>query len=324
MIPEFGRSIREALGLSEGLPAYFAMLMLGFLVAVGTGVVWAKRSKLDKDVIIDMGLASLIAGVAGARIMHVLVDGYFMNYVNLCVDPTAVHWQITQAECGQVDGGVWNAITQRCDMVEGDCFAWAKFWSGGLVWYGGLLFAAPYDIWFMRKEGFPVLKGLDMAGMMIPLGVFFGRLGCWFGGCCYGLRSDDWGVSFPPWSPASHAQWQAGELGTPAHDSFPVLPTQLYEAGALLAIAAICMFVVHPRKRFDGQVFCISMIAYSAARFGLEYLRDDERGAFLWFSTSQWIGLGIIAAAIGFWVWLARRAREKASAPMDEKALAAV
>jgi phosphatidylglycerol:prolipoprotein diacylglycerol transferase len=324
MIPEFGRSIREAIGLSEGLPAYFAMLMLGFAVAIGTGVVWAKKSKLSHDVIIDMGLVSLIAGVAGARLMHVFVDGYFMDYVHLCTDPSQVTWHITQAQCVQYEG-VWDATIQRCRPAEGDCFAWAKFWQGGLVWYGGLLAAGVYDIYFMRKERFPIGKGLDMAGMMIPLGVFFGRLGCWFGGCCFGLRSDAWGaVSFPPWSPASEAQFRAGELSTPGLPSLPVLPTQLYEAGALLAISAICMLVVHPRKRFDGQVFCISMIGYSVARFLIEFVRADDRGALLWFSTSQWIGLGIVAAAIALWVFLARRAKEKASAPIDEKAIAAV
>ena len=25
---------------------------------------------------------------------------------------------------------------------------------------------------------------------VVPLGLFFGRLGCWFGGCCFGLVSD--------------------------------------------------------------------------------------------------------------------------------------
>ena len=97
----------------------------------------------------------------------------------------------------------------------------------------------------------------------------------------------------------------------------PVLPTQLYEAIALLAISAVCMFVIHPRKRFDGQVFCISMIAYSVVRFFLEYLRADERGELFWFSTSQWVGIAIVAFMIVLWVRLAKHARERMSAPLD-------
>jgi phosphatidylglycerol:prolipoprotein diacylglycerol transferase len=302
--------------LDEPIPAYFVMLMLGFAVAVSTGVSWAKRSKLSHDVVIDMGLASLIAGVAGARIMHVFVDGYFMDYVHLCTDPSQVHWQVTQGYCQQIEG-VWDPAIERCRPAQGDCFAWAKFWQGGLVWYGGLIVAAAYDIWFMYKQRFPILKGVDMAGMMIPLGVFFGRLGCWFGGCCYGLVSDHWSaVSFPAWSPASEAHWREGLIARPNMESLPVLPTQLYEAAALLAISAFCMFVVHPRKRFDGQVFCVSMIGYAIARFVIEFFRDDDRGALAGLSTSQWVGVAIVIGCGVLWVWCARRATERTSAPM--------
>lgn len=305
MIPQFG----EIFG--EPIPAYFAMLMTGFLVAVGTGVVWAKRSKLDHEVIIDLGLVSLITGVAGARILHVFVDGYFMDYVHLCTDPAQVGWEITRAQCTQVEG-VWDAAASVCRPAEGDCFAWAKFWQGGLVWYGGLLGAGIYDIYFLRREGFPVLKAVDMSGMMIPLGVFFGRLGCWFGGCCFGVESDHWSaVRFPAWSPASEAQYRAGELVSPGLPSLPVLPMQLYEAAGCLAISAVCMFLVHPRKRFDGQVFVVSMALYAILRFVLEMFRADDRGALLGISTSQWIGLLIVAASVGLYVRFAADAKKR-------------
>ena len=315
MIPQFGSIF------GEPIPAYFAMLMTGFLVSVGVLVVWAKRSKLDHDVMIDLGLVSLIAGVAGARILHVFVDGYFMDYVHLCTDPSLVAWEtVTQAECAsEYYQGVWDTAANVCRPAEGDCFAWAKFWQGGLVWYGGLLGAGAYGIYFLKKEGFPVLKGIDMAGVGLPLGVFFGRLGCWFGGCCFGHVSDHWSaVSFPPYSPASEAQFEAGQLASKAMASLPVLPMQLYEAIGCLAIAALCMFVLHPRKRFDGQVFCFSMIAYAVVRFVLEMFRADSRGAFLWFSTSQWIGIGIVIAMGVLWVRLAQKARRRMAEPLDD------
>lgn len=295
--------------LEEPVPAYFAMLMTGFLVAVGVGVVWARRSGLDHEVIIDLGLVSLIAGVAGARILHVFVDGYFWDYVHLCTDPSQVDWQITRAQCAEVEG-LWDAAAGVCRPAEGDCFAWAKFWQGGLVWYGGLIGAGAYGIHFLHKEGFPVLKGIDMAGMVLPLGVFFGRLGCWFGGCCFGVHGERWSaVRFPPWSPASESQYRAGLLESPAMESLPVLPTQLYEAAGCLAIAAFCMFALHPRKRFDGQVFVVSMALYAVLRFFLELVRADDRGGMLGLSTSQWIGLVIVAGMGALWVRFARRAR---------------
>lgn len=318
MIPEFGRIF------GEPIPAYFAMLMTGFLVAGGLLVWWGKQSKLDHDTLIDLVLVSLIAGVAGARILHVFVDGYFMDYVHLCTDPSQVGWQITQGQCAGVEG-VWDASANVCRPASGDCFAWAKFWQGGLVWYGGLIGAGAYGIYFLKKEGFPVLKGIDAAGMMLPLGIFFGRLGCWFGGCCYGLHGDHFSaVRFPPYSPASEAHFREGLLPTPNMESLPVLPMQLYEALGCLLVTAFCMFVLHPRKRFDGQVFVVSMAGYAIVRFILEFFRDDERGAFLWFSTSQWIGVAIVIGMAIMWGRWSKLAREKMSAPLaDDAALAA-
>ena len=73
-----------------GFPSYFVLLLSGFLFATAAGVLWARRIGENPDVIVDLGLAMLLAGVAGARIMHVLADGYFWDYVHICTDPSKV------------------------------------------------------------------------------------------------------------------------------------------------------------------------------------------------------------------------------------------
>ena len=73
-----------------GFPSYFVLLLTGFLFATASGAMWAKRIGRDPDVIVDLGLAMLLAGVVGSRILHVLADGYFWDYVHLCTDPAAV------------------------------------------------------------------------------------------------------------------------------------------------------------------------------------------------------------------------------------------
>ncbi len=304
MFPTFARL------LGESLPAYFTLLTTGFILATFFGARWAKRSGLDHDVVIDLGLIAVLAGVGGGRILHVLADGYFWDYVHLCTDPSRVVWTTvaSQAECVRLKGA-WDVGEAVCRAAERDCLAWAKFWSGGLTYYGGLLFAAAVGIWFLRRERFPLGKGVDMAGMVIPIGLFFGRLGCFFGGCCFG-RTTEYaiGVSFPPHSPASVKQFEQELLASKSLPSLPVHPTQLYEAGGCLLIAAVLALWVHPRKRFDGQVFCLFLIAYAALRFLLEFFRADDRGGLLGLSTSQLIGLAAVAAAGWLWVLLARRA----------------
>lgn len=309
MYPTFGNI------LGEPIPAYFALLVIGFSVATIIGVQWAKRSGFDHEVVIDLGLFSLLAGVAGARILHVLVDGFFWDYVHLCTDPTLVIWKTvtSKAECSQLHGA-WDATRSLCHPAERDCFAWAAFWNGGLTYYGGLIAAAIAGVWFLRRERFPLPKAIDMAGMAIPVGLFFGRLGCYFGGCCFGLPTvNGLGVSFPPGSAASYKQFEEHLLLSKDLPSLAVYPTQLYEALGCLAIAFITI-LLHPRKRFDGQVFCAFLLLYAVLRFGLEYIRADDRGAWIGLSTSQLISLGVAALTMGISIILAKRTKSLLSA----------
>lgn len=295
----------------EPVPAYFTMLIVGFGLATYLAQRQARRMGLDHNTMIDLGLFALIWGVIGGRVLHVIADGYFWDYVHLCTDPSLVEWKVTAARCANIEG-IWDATAEVCRPPGRDCFAWAAFWRGGLAYYGGLIAAAIYCTYFLHKEKFPVLKGVDLGGMVIPLGLFFGRMGCFLGGCCFGSRCDVdafGAVRFPAWSPASESQWKEGLLQWPNVESLPVHPAQLYEAIGCLAISAFCMFVVRPRKRFDGQVMLVFLGLYAVLRFGLEYIRADDRGSALGLSTSQLIGVAILAGVAVLWVKLKQHAQ---------------
>lgn len=310
MYPTFGRI------LGEPLPAYFTLLMVGYGVATYVAQRWARRAGYDHDVVIDLGLIALIAGVAGGRILHVFADGYFWDYVHLCTDPSKVVWHIVDsaAECRHLEGA-WHADTSTCHAQQQDCFAWAKFWNGGLAYYGGLIAATWAGIAFLRRERFPLGPAVDVVGMVLPLGIFFGRLGCFFGGCCFGLVTDHpLGLRFPAFSPASEKQFREGLLQSKAMESLPVHATQLYESAGCLAIAAFLILWLHPRKRFHGQVLLAFLGLYAILRFAIEYLRADDRGALLGLSTSQWIGLLILGVCAALWVHLAGRGRARQQA----------
>ena len=286
--------------LDVGFPSYFVLLLSGFLFATALGVLWARRIGMNPDVIVDLGLAMLLAGVAGSRILHVIADGYFWDYVHLCTDPALVDWPLERAECvSTVYGGVWDAAKGVCHPQTRDCLAWAKFWAGGLTYYGGFLGAMGAAVFLLRRDRFPFWKAADMAGFAIPMGLAFGRMGCLLAGCCFGsMTTLPWGLSFPPRSPASEEQAKEHLLDSVRMWSHPVHPTQIYESAASLAIAAVCLFYVLPRKRYDGQVFAVSLVLYSIARFLVEILRRDARGGAIGLSTSQLIGLGLIGAAV--------------------------
>jgi phosphatidylglycerol:prolipoprotein diacylglycerol transferase len=283
-----------------GLPAYFTLLITGMFFATGLGVLWARRIGENPDVIVDLGIAMLLAGVAGSRILHVLADGYFWDYVHMCTDPAKVDWPLTKAECVSATyAGIWDDARAVCHPSQPDCFAWAKFWAGGLTYYGGFLGASAAAWFLLKRDRFPFWRAADMAGFAVALGLSFGRMGCLLAGCCFGAETSlPWALSFPPRSPASESQFKTHVLDTAFTWSHPVHPTQIYESAASLAIAAFCLLYVHPRKKYDGQVFVAFLVLYGVARFLLEILRRDDRGGVASFSTSQLISVGLIGAAV--------------------------
>jgi phosphatidylglycerol:prolipoprotein diacylglycerol transferase len=167
-----------------------------------------------------------------------------------------------------------------------------------LTYYGGFI-GASLAAWFLlRADRFPVWKAADMAGMVVPVGLAFGRMGCLLGGCCFGRPLEGpLGLVFPPYSAASAAQARDGLLHAPHLHSLAVHPTQLYEAWGSFALACVLILWLHGKKRYDGHVFLVFVMGYAALRFVLEYFRADDRGGILIFSTSQWMGLLLMGAA---------------------------
>jgi phosphatidylglycerol:prolipoprotein diacylglycerol transferase len=173
-----------------------------------------------------------------------------------------------------------------------------KIWEGGLVFYGGLLLAIIVSFGYVRWRRLPAWKIADLFSPSIALGLFFGRLGCFFAGCCYGKETHlPWGVLFT--DPNSLAR-----LNVSLH------PTQVYEALGSLAIFFFLNWK-RQKKTFDGEIFWLFLLLYSAIRFFFEYLRDDPRG-FLFkglFSTSQGIGVCLAIASFFMLFYLERKKR---------------
>jgi len=66
-----------------------------------------------------------------------------------------------------------------------------KIWSGGLVYYGGLLGAAGFGLlflWLRARKGndFKIWHLADLIAPFLALGLAFGRIGCFLNGCCWG------------------------------------------------------------------------------------------------------------------------------------------
>jgi len=170
------------------------------------------------------------------------------------------------------------------------------------VFYGALLTAIPFGIWYFRRVGLPMLQGLDILGLVAATADGVGRWGCFFSGCCWGTPTDlPWAVTFPPIARRIHA-------GLP---DVPLHPTQIYLSLNSLAILGLLM-LAYRRKRFHGQILCLYVLLYAVTRFLLEQVRGDAERGFLFgglLSTSQFLAIVTAALAVLAWVALDRRHR---------------
>jgi phosphatidylglycerol:prolipoprotein diacylglycerol transferase len=177
---------------------------------------------------------------------------------------------------------------------------WGLLRAGG-VFYGGLIGALVAAVVLLRRYRLPFFEVADVLAPSVALGHFFGRLGCFSAGCCYGRScSPAWGVVF------SHPL--AAEIsGTPL--GVPLVPTQLYEAAFNLANYAFLAWLFRRRLR-PGSVLAAYLIGYGVARFVIEFFRGDaDRGFVLGgaLSTSQAIAGVMVPLGFAILIWVRRR-----------------
>ena len=177
-----------------------------------------------------------------------------------------------------------------------------KVWQGGLVFYGGLILAIAVFLVWCRVRRERVAPVADLFVTVIPLAHAFGRVGCFFFGCCYGRESAcACAVAFPRHSPAWNAQVGAGKILQTAQSSLPVLPTQLFEAAAVLCLFAVLLFVfLRNWRRRPGFTTGCYLAGYACIRFSIEFLRDDMRQLFGEVSIGQVVSIGLFALGITF------------------------
>ena len=129
---------------------------------------------------------------------------------------------------------------------------------------------------------------MDYFNLIIPevaLAQAFGRIGCFFAGCCYGKETHShFGIAFP-----EHSLAPAG---------IPLVPTQL-----ISSLGDFCIFLVlfklYNDKKLRPQTAAWYLILYSIGRFMIEFLRGDvERGFIGILSTSQFISIFVCLVGI--------------------------
>ena len=216
---------------------YGIMIAVAFLAGLWTATLRARRANIPGERIADIVLWLMVGAILGARIVYV-----------------TTYWKDEFA----------NQPLSEIFMIQ----------HGGLVYYGGLIGATLAGFIYIRWKKLPLWKVADVLAPSCALGNFFGRIGCFLNGCCYGRPTHvPWAVQFPNHSYAWDMQLQQQLIG-PDHPALPVHPTEIYDAVNNILLYVLLAWLFR-RKKFDGQVFATYLVGYAITRTFMEYFRGD-------------------------------------------------
>ncbi len=248
---------------------YGVAVASAFLASIFIARYMSQKSNINPDYILDLGVYVLIGVIIGARLFYII----FYDWSYFMANPLKM-------------------------------FA---VWEGGLVFYGGFFGGIVAGYYFVVKKKLNVLKMADIIGVALPLGLFFGRWGCFGYGCCFGKvapQNFPFAIRFPAknpltgYTPAFEKHLHEGLVTLSDKFSLPVYPTQLISSLNGLLIF-LFLFWLYKKKKFDGQIAALSVILYSITRFLIELLRVEPK--FLGISVSQWIS--VFTFAFGIWLY---------------------
>ena len=152
--------------------------------------------------------------------------------------------------------------------------------EGGMVFYGGLIGASLLVVLFARRRKVPLLEMGDFAIGGVPLGHALGRIGCLVNGCCFGSETK--------------CALSVAVEGVNRH------PTPLYEAvGNLLIYMLLLAFTLRTPRR--GRVLALYLLTYPVLRFGLEFLRGDDRITFAGLHLAQFVSIALFTTGAALW-----------------------
>ena len=248
------------------LKAYGLMMALGFACAWYAAVCLARGTHRNADYLSSLVVWLMLAGVLGARLAYV-----------------AEHWTAEFAD--------HPAAIFRIDQ-------------GGLMFFGGVAGATLTLVLLAQARRERFLELSDLLAAVLPLGHFFGRIGCFLNGCCHGRVSHcAVAVTFPAHSPAWYLQVYNQELPADAPHSLPVLPTQLFESGANLLLFVLLVLLYRRHHNRSGIVTAAYLMAYALIRFLVEPLRGDLRMNVGYWSIAQFISILLFISGAGLLAW---------------------
>lgn len=243
------------------IPMYGLMIVSGILLSALLMVADCRRRRLLWEDAVIIGTTGLGCGMVGAKLLYIFVT-------------------FTPAELLKI-------------VIDGKT---GLLLRGGFVFYGGLIAGVLGAVLGARLAKEKLSRFENVLIKAIPLSHAFGRVGCFFAGCCYGKPTES-AFSVVYQNPISDAP-----------RGVPLMPVQLYEAAFDLVLFAV-FWAIDKKYPKNHMLLPLYLILYSIERFLMEFLRYDAvRGGIFGLSTSQWISL--LLFSLGAWIIIYRKQRK--------------
>lgn len=146
------------------------MLFVSFALGTYFAAWRARNEGINPDNLWDIAMYIFVGGVVGSRILSLIVDPYPGDFVQQ----------------------IWHFF---------------EIWKGGMVFYGGVIGGAiAFIVAYFRVVKPNGLSSLQLADIIAPslaMGIFFGRIGCFLNGCCFGDVAEPDRVPFAVAFPAN-------------------------------------------------------------------------------------------------------------------------
>ena len=160
-----------------------------------------------------------------------------------------------------------------------------KVWQGGMSFHGGLLGVAVAFVFFARATGKSYFSISDFIVPVVPVGLFFGRIGNFINGELWGKVSDvPWAMIFPNGGPLARH------------------PSQLYEAMLEGVLLFVILWIYSAKPKSPGAVSGLFLLGYGFFRFIVEFVRvpDQQYGYLLleWITMGQILSLPMIVMGL--------------------------
>ncbi len=254
---------------SYQIASHFTIHMYGVMLLIGiagciwlTGVRWVRWGG-DWDLVFQMSLWGVIAGIIGARAYHDLTS---WNQ-----DPTIhQHW-----------------------------YGFAAVWDGGLGIWGAIPAGCLVGALVVRRSGNSVRLMMDAVAPGLLLAQGIGRWGNYFNQELYGKPTSlPWGLKIDQAHQSGlDPQYQSsGPYGY-------YQPTFLYEFLWDLGGVGVLLWIDRRFKLKRPALFALYVAWYTTFRTFEEVLRIDPSNHFLGMRINFWVSLVVWIAAVAFFIW---------------------